>query len=58
MIRVDADDLDPVALARSSALRLGDVVIAIGFPASLGGPTVTSGIVSGLDRTIEGRTAT
>ncbi len=55
VIRVDADDLVPVELARSSALRLGDVVIAIGFPLGLGGPTVTSGIVSGLDRTIEGR---
>ena len=55
VIRVDADDLVPVELARSSGLRLGDLVIAIGFPAGLGGPTVTSGIVSGLDRTIEGR---
>ena len=55
VIRVKADDLVPVELARSSALRLGDAVIAIGFPAGLlGGPTVTSGIVSGLDRTIEG----
>ena len=54
VIRVEANDLVPVELARSSALRLGDVVIAIGFPAGLGGPTVTSGIVSGLDRTIEG----
>ena len=55
VVRVDADDLVPVELARSSALRLGDAVIAIGFPLGLGGPTVTAGIVSGLDRTIEGR---
>ena len=55
VIRVAATDLVPVELARSSALRLGDAVIAIGFPLGLGGPTVTSGIVSGLDRTIEGR---
>ena len=55
VLRVEADDLTPVQLARSSALRLGDPVIAIGFPLDLGGPTVTSGIVSGLDRTIEGR---
>ena len=54
VIRVEASDLVPVALASSSALRLGDAVIAIGFPLGLGGPTVTSGIVSGLDRTIEG----
>ncbi|MHB1243306.1 MAG: S1C family serine protease [Gaiellaceae bacterium] len=55
VIRVEADDLVPVALARSSLLRLGDPVIAIGFPLGLGGPTVTAGIVSGLDRTIDGR---
>ena len=54
VLRVDATDLAPVELARSSALRLGDAVIAIGFPLGLGGPTVTAGIVSGLDRTIEG----
>jgi S1-C subfamily serine protease len=55
VLRVKASDLTPVRLARSSALRLGDPVIAIGFPLDLGGPTVTSGIVSGLNRTIEGR---
>jgi S1-C subfamily serine protease len=54
VLRVDADDLRPVELARSSALRLGDPVIAVGFPLDLG-VTVTSGIVSGLDRTIEAR---
>jgi S1-C subfamily serine protease len=54
VLRVDANDLSPVQLARSSALRLGDPVIAIGFPLDLG-ITVTSGIVSGLDRTLEGR---
>jgi len=55
VIRVDATDLVPLRLARSSSLRLGDAVIAIGFPLGLGGPSVTSGIVSGLDRTIDGR---
>jgi S1-C subfamily serine protease len=58
VIRVQVSDLVPVRLARSSALRLGDAVIAIGFPLGLGGPTVTSGIVSGLDRTIEGENGT
>jgi putative serine protease PepD len=55
VIQVEADDLVPIRLARSSSLRLGDMVIAVGFPLGLGGPTVTSGIVSGLDRTIDGR---
>ncbi len=53
VLQVDATDLVPIELARSSALRLGDELIAIGFPLGLGGPTVTRGIVSGLDRTIE-----
>jgi S1-C subfamily serine protease len=54
VIHVQAGDLVPLALARSSLLRLGDAVFAVGFPLGLGGPTVTSGIVSGLDRTIDG----
>jgi S1-C subfamily serine protease len=52
VIRVDADDLVPVELGRSSALRLGYPVLALGYPLGLG-PTVTQGIVSGLERTIE-----
>ena len=53
VIRVQANDLVPLAFGRSSALRLGDPVVALGFPLGLGGPTVTQGIVSGLDRTVE-----
>lgn len=53
VIRVAATDLSPISLGRSGSLRLGDGVVAIGFPLGLGGPTVTEGIVSGLDRTIE-----
>jgi S1-C subfamily serine protease len=53
IIRVPLDDLIPLPLGRSSKLRLGDGVLAIGFPLDLGGgPTVTQGIVSGLDRTV------
>ena len=54
VIRVAATDLIPLRVARSSSLRLGDAVFAVGFPLGLGGPSVTSGIVSGLDRTIDG----
>ena len=53
VIRVDASDLVPIRIGKSSTLRLGDGVVAIGFPLGLGGPTVTQGIVSGLDRTVE-----
>ncbi|HEY1478649.1 MAG TPA: trypsin-like peptidase domain-containing protein [Gaiellales bacterium] len=51
IIHVPSTNLVPLPLGRSSTLRLGDGVLAIGFPLDLGGgPTVTEGIVSGLDR--------
>ena len=53
IIRVALSDLIPVPLGHSSQARLGDGVLAIGFPLDLGGgPTVTQGIVSGLHRTV------
>ena len=52
VLRVPAQDLTPITIGHSSKLRLGDGVVALGFPLGLGGPTVTSGIVSGLNRTI------
>ncbi|HYN36360.1 MAG TPA: trypsin-like peptidase domain-containing protein [Actinomycetota bacterium] len=53
VVRVDADDLTPIEFGRSESLRLGDDVIALGFPLGLvGGPSVTKGIVSALDRRI------
>jgi S1-C subfamily serine protease len=53
VISIEADDLTPIPLGRSESLRLGDDVLAIGFPLGLRGPTVTKGIVSALGRTIE-----
>jgi S1-C subfamily serine protease len=52
VIRVEADDLVPMELGNSDSLRLGDDVIAIGFPLDLGGATVTKGIVSAKNRRI------
>ena len=57
VVRVQANDLIPLPAGRSATLRLGDPVFAVGFPLDLGGPTVTTGIVSGLDRTVETRSA-
>ena len=45
-------DLKPITIGRSGRLELGDEVVALGFPLGLGGPTVTKGIVSGVDREI------
>jgi S1-C subfamily serine protease len=53
VIKVDADNLKPIVLGHSNDLRLGDSVVAVGFPLDLGGPTVTKGIVSGLERTVQ-----
>ncbi len=53
VLKVDAKDLPTVPLGDSSDLRLGQRVIALGYALALeGGPTVTTGIVSALDRTI------
>jgi putative serine protease PepD len=52
IIRIHADDLVPMEIGRSSELKLGDDVIAIGYPLGLGGATVTAGIVSAIGRSI------
>ena len=52
VVKVDVTDLKPITIGRSGRLELGDEVIALGFPLGLGGPTVTKGIVSGVDREI------
>jgi S1-C subfamily serine protease len=53
VLKVDATGLPAVKVGRSDALVVGDSVVAIGNALALdGGPTVTQGIVSALDRTI------
>ena len=54
MLDVDADDslLEPLALADSSDVAVGDPVVAIGSPFGLE-DTVTTGIVSALGRSME-----
>lgn len=43
------DDLQPATLAGSAQLQPGDQVVAVGFPFGIG-PSVTAGVVSGLNR--------
>src|SRR5207302_3167067 len=53
VLKVSARGLPTVPLGDSSKLLLGEPVVAIGYALALaGGPTVTSGIVSALGRTI------
>lgn len=47
------DDLLPATLGSSAQLKYGDDVVAVGFPFGIG-PSVTSGIVSGLRREFTG----
>jgi len=50
-----ASGLVPAPLGHSSAVRVGDEVVAIGNALALeGGPTVTKGIISALNRSIAG----
>ena len=53
VIKVPTTDVTPIDIGSSDSLRLGDDVIALGFPLGLGGPTVTKGIVSGKNRNLE-----
>jgi putative serine protease PepD len=50
----DTSNLHPLALADTSVLRVGDRVVAIGNALDLGdAPTVSTGIVSALNRTLQ-----
>ena len=54
VLDIDEEGLPTVPLGNSGSLRLGQRVVALGYALGLeGGPTVTSGIVSSLDRTIK-----
>jgi S1-C subfamily serine protease len=51
VVKVDGQNLPTVPLGNSSALRVGDWVVAIGNALALqGGPTVTAGVVSATGR--------
>src|SRR5467141_4956805 len=50
VLRVNAENLPAIGFGSSDALRVGDVVLAIGNPFGVG-QTVTSGIISALGRT-------
>jgi serine protease DegQ len=51
VVRISAQGLTPITFAQSDQLRVGDVVLAIGDPFSVG-QTVTMGIVSAVGREI------
>lgn len=54
VLRVDWPDLHPVEFADINTARIGDPTVAIGNPLGLdGGPSVTSGVISAFDRTLQ-----
>ncbi len=55
VLQVEGDGSFPtIPLGRSAGLRLGEQVVAVGFALGLeGGPSVTTGVVSAVGRTIE-----
>jgi serine protease Do len=54
VLKIDAQGLPTIPLGDSADLKLGQQVVAIGYALALeGGPTVTTGIVSALDRSID-----
>jgi S1-C subfamily serine protease len=54
VVKIDATGMPTVPLGNSGSLQLGQSVVALGYALALeGGPTVTTGIVSSLDRTFQ-----
>lgn len=54
VLKIDADGLVPVPLGDSSRVRVGEDVVAMGNALNLpGGPTVTKGVVSAVNRLIQ-----
>ncbi|MHA2395528.1 MAG: S1C family serine protease [Candidatus Thorarchaeota archaeon] len=52
ILKIDAENLNPLELGDSATLKVGQFAIAVGNPLGLGS-TVTFGMVSAVDRTIQ-----
>ncbi len=54
VIKIDAGKLTALQFAEPTSIEVGEDVVAVGFALDLGGqPTVSKGVVSALDRTID-----
>lgn len=59
VLRIARQDLTPIDVGASAGLTIGERAVAVGNPLALeGGPSVTSGIVSALDRSLAVETGT
>ena len=52
VIKIEADNLVPAVLGNSDNVQVGESVIAVGNPLGTLGGTVTNGIISGMNRSI------
>ncbi|HVX29680.1 MAG TPA: trypsin-like peptidase domain-containing protein [Nitrolancea sp.] len=54
VLKINGDNLPTVKLGNSSEMQVGQWVVAVGYALALEGqPTVTSGVVSAVDRTVQ-----
>jgi len=52
ILKIDAEELNPIEIGDSGSLKVGQFTVAVGNPLGLGS-TVTFGMVSAVDRTIQ-----
>ncbi len=54
VVRIENDNLSPINFGNSEGVFVGDLAVAIGHPLTLGAaPTVTTGVISALDRRLD-----
>jgi serine protease Do len=54
IVKIEANGLPVPEIAKNNSLKIGQMAIAIGSPLGLvGGPTVTAGVISALNRSIQ-----
>ena len=53
-VKIENENLSPINFGNSKAILVGDLAVAIGHPLTLGAaPTVTTGVISALDRRLD-----
>ena len=54
VVKIENENLSPIILGNSEMILVGDLAVAIGHPLTLGAaPTVTTGVISALDRRLD-----
>ena len=54
VVKIENDNLSPINFGNSEGVFVGDLAVAIGHPLTLGAaPTVTTGVISALDRRLD-----